>query len=365
MGEGSPVIIRSAKPCLDEEDRQAILRVFDSGLIADGGEVERFEAGLANLLHTPGAVAVSSGFAALHLALKGLEVGAGDEVVIPCVSTCAAMRNAVWAAGATPVYADTNRTDFNLSVESVRRAITPRTKAIIAPHHTGVVADIPSLNALGLPVIEDCAQALGGTWQGRPAGSLGAVSVFSFYATKIITSVDGGAVSSPSAPLLERVRDLRYYRHCSDDRMRFNYKMQNLEAALGCSQLKKLPRFLARRVAIASRFLEVFQTAGGDPDQSLHRTEGSVYFKLAFLLPPAARDRLLQAARRRGLPCSTEFWWVTDPVAERYPNAWRLMARIVTAPVYPALCDEEVDFAVTAFRQALEEAGPVKTEEGE
>lgn len=359
------MIIKSAKPCLDEEDRQAILQVFDSGLIADGGEIERFEADLAVFLHTPSAVAVSSGFAALHLSLKALEVAAGDEVIIPCVSTCPALRNAVWAVGATPVYADTNRMDFNLSVESARRAITPRTKAVIAPHHTGVVADIPALNELGLPVIEDCAQALGGTWRGRPAGSLGAAAVFAFYATKMITSVDGGAVASSSVPLLERVRDLRYYRYCSDDRMRFNYKMQNLEAALGRSQLKKLSRFIARRTANANRFLEVFQTVGGRADQSLHQSGGSVYFKLALLLPPAVRDQLLEAGRRLGLPCSTEFWWLTGAVAERYPNAFRLMARIVTVPVYPALGDEELDFAATAFRQALEEVRPRITEGAE
>ncbi|HOW96281.1 MAG TPA: DegT/DnrJ/EryC1/StrS family aminotransferase [Kiritimatiellia bacterium] len=354
------MIIPTAKPCLDASDRAALLRVFDSGLVADGEEIAAFEAELAARLGLPGAVAVGSGFAALHLALLGLGVGAGDEVVVPCVSTCPAMRNAVWAAGATPVYADVNRADFNLSAESARGVLTPRAKAIIAPHHTGVIADIPALAALGAPVIEDCAQALGGTWQGRPAGSFGAASVFSFYATKIITTVDGGAVASPSAPVLERVRGLRYYRHCGDDRMRFNYKMQNLGAALGRSQLTKLPGFVQRRAALGRRYLAAFCEAGGRESQSLHRNDGSVYFKLALRLPPATRDRLLGAAERLGLPCSTEFWWIAPSAGERYPNAARLMKRIVALPVYPAATDEEAARVETAFRQALKEAGPLR-----
>lgn len=355
-----PFQIQSAKPCLDNDDRQVILRVFDSGLISEGDEVVRFEADLANYLQMPGVVATSSGFAALHLSLKGVGVAAGDEVVLPCVSTCPAMRNAVWAAGATPVYADINRTDFNLSVESVRRAITSRTRAVIAPHHTGVVGDIPALIALGLPVIEDCAQALGGTWQGRPAGTMGAASVFAFYATKIMTTIDGGAVGSMDPAVLARVRDLRYYRNCSDDRMRYNYKMQNLGAALGCSQLKKLPCFLARRAEIARRFLVVFQAAGGNAAQSLHdRIDGAVFYKLALLVPPAVRTRLLAAARREGLPCSTEFWWLTALASDRYPNAVRLMAQIATVPVYPALREEEVDYAAALFGRVLADAGPL------
>lgn len=359
------MIIPSARPCLDESDRQAVLRVFDSGLIADGEEIPAFEAELAACLGLPGAVAVGSGFAALHLALLGLGVGAGDEVVIPCVSTCPAMRNAVWAAGATPVYADVNRDDFNLSVESVRAALTPRAKAVIAPHHTGVIADIPALAALGVPVIEDCAQALGGTWRGRPAGTMGAASAFSFYATKIITTVDGGAVASSSADVLERVRGLRYYRHCDDDRMRFNYKMQNLGAALGRSQLAKLPSFLKRRAALARRYLAAFREAGGREEQSLHGAGGSVYFKLALRLPPRARERLLKSAERLGLPCSAEFWWVAPQAGERYPNAARLMKRVVTLPVYPAATDEEADRVEAAFRQALQEAGPLRDGEDE
>ena len=354
--------ISSAKPCLEEDDRRALIRVFDSGLIADGDEIAGFESELAAAVRVSDAVAVGSGFAALHLALKAIGVGPGDEVILPCVSTCPAMRNAVWAAGAVPVFADVNRTDFNLSFDAVQAVATSRTKAIIAPHHTGIPADIPRLGALGIPVVEDCAQAIGASWGGRAVGSLGTVSAFSFYATKLMTSVDGGAVCSNQPVLAERTRELRYYRHRNDQQMRFNYKMQNLNAAVGRSQLKKLPRFLDRRRTIARQFMGVFIAAGGRSSQSLHQAEGAVFFKWALRLPPPIRDWLLDELKKRGVPCSTEFHWVADDPGP-YPDARRLMARILTVPVYPALTDEEVRRIEARLGESLAAVGAVGARE--
>ncbi len=348
--------IASAKPCLEEDDRQAMNRVFDSGQIADGDEIACFEEELASTVGVANAVAVSSGFAALHLALAALGVGKGDEVILPCLSTCPAMRNAVWAVGARPVFADVNREDANLSADAVRAAATSRTKAIVAPHHTGIPADIPALGALGIPVVEDCAQAIGAAWAGRPVGSLGTAAIFSFYATKLMTSVDGGAVCSADPALADRARELRYYRHRNDQQMRFNYKMQNLNAAVGRSQLKKLPRFLARRRTIARQLLDVFSEAGERSFRALHPIEGAVYFKLALLLPPAVRDRVLEEARIRDVPCSTEFHWVAENPAS-FPNAQHLMARILTIPAYPALTDDEVRWLASGLKESLAAAG--------
>lgn len=350
--------IPSAKPCLEEDDRQALNRVFDSGQIADGDEIARFESELAAAVGVSDVVAVGSGFAALHLALASMGVGPGDEVILPCVSTCPAMRNAVWAAGAAPVFADVNRADFNLSIEAVRAAATSRAKAIIAPHHTGIPADIPGLRALGIPVVEDCAQAIGASREGQPAGSLGTASVFSFYATKLMTSVDGGAVCSNQPALAARARELRYYRHRNDQQMRFNYKMQNLNAAVGRSQLKKLPRFLDRRRSIARRFSDVFLAAGGRESQILHQAAGAVYFKWALRLAPSVRARLLDEAQKRDLPCSTEFHWVAEDSGP-FPNARRLMERILTVPVYPALTDEEVRWMEARLAESLAAVGAV------
>jgi perosamine synthetase len=329
-------------------------RVIASGWIADGDEIISFESELAAFVGCKGGVALSSGFAALHLCLVALNVGPGDEVIVPCVSTCPAIRNAVLAVGAKPVFADTNKVDFNLSFDSVSGKITRNTRAIIAPHHTGVPSDVHALNALGVPVIEDCAQALGATLDGVPLGSIGFASIFSFYATKMITTVDGGMVMSHSADFLERVRDLRYYRGKVDRSLRYNYKLQNLHAALGRTQLVKLPHFLKRRRMIAGRYLEVLESLGYPRSLSLHHhVKGAVYYRFGLRLSPALREKSIGELRNRRIPFSTEVEFLADKDPVEYPNACRLSENVLTFPTYPALLDAEVEVLVQEISNAL------------
>jgi perosamine synthetase len=347
-------VIPNARPCIDETDKQAMQRVIDSGWIADGDEITSFELELAAFMGSKGGVAVSSGFAALHLCLAALNVGPGDEVIVPCISTCPAIRNAVLAVGAKPVFADTNKVDFNLSFDSVSHKITRNTRAIIAPHHTGIPSDVLALNALGVPVIEDCAQALGASLRGRPLGSIGFASIFSFYATKMITTVDGGMVVSHSADFLERVRDLRYYREKTDRSLRYNYKLQNLHAALGRTQLVKLPHFLERRRIIADRYLELLDSLGYPRSLSLHhQVKGSVYYRFGLRLPTALREKCVGEVRKRHMPLDTEVEFLTDKDPAQYPNACHLSENVLTFPTYPALTNAEVEVLVQEIGNAL------------
>lgn len=337
-------LIPSARPYLDKADKQAMQRVLASGWIADGNEITSFESEFAAFVGCKGSVAVSSGFAALHLSLVALNIIPGDEVIIPCVSTCPAIRNAVLAVGATPVFADTNELDFNLSVESVSNKIRRNTRAIIAPHHTGIPSDVHAMNSLGVPVIEDCAQSLGASLNDCPLGSIGFASVFSFYATKMITSVDGGAVTSHSADFLETVKDLRYYRAKADGSLRYNYKLQNLHAALGRTQLVKLPYFVERRRRIAGRYLQLFESLGYPPNLSLHhQVRGAVYYRFGLRIPTALRDKWIGELRNRRIPFSTEVEFLTDKNPVEYPNACRLSEEILTFPTYPALTESELE----------------------
>jgi perosamine synthetase len=337
-------VIPSARPYLDEADQQAMQRVMASGWIADGNEIASFESELTVVVGCKGSVTVSSGFAALHLSLVALDTRPGDEVIIPCVSTCPAIRNAVLAVGAKPVFADTNPFDFNLSPESVSKRISRKTRAIIAPHHTGIPSDVDALNALGVPIIEDCAQSLGATLDDRPLGSIGFASVFSFYAAKMITTIDGGGVASHSADFLERVRDLRYYRAKSDRSLRYNYKLQNLHAALGRSQLVKLPYFVERRRLIASRYLQLLESLGYPRSLSLHHHHrGAVYYRFGFRFPTTIREKSIGDLRNRHIPFGTEVEFLTDKDPVEYPNACRLCEEVLTFPTYPALADIEVE----------------------
>jgi perosamine synthetase len=337
---------------IDAEEEAAVLGVLRSGQVAAGADIERFERALGEMIGVGHVAALSSGFASLHLALLALGIKAGDDVILPAVSTCAAMRDAIHAAGAVPVFADTNRTDFNLDPEAVRRKIGTRTRAIIAPHHTGIPCRIEELNALGLPVIEDCAQALGATVGGKPVGSLSAVSVFSFYATKLATTVDGGAVASDRTGIVERVRDLRYYGGCSDAQPRFNYKMQNLGAALGRIQLRKLAAANGRRRSIADTYRTAWSQGGGEPDALLQRDPASVDFKFALRVLAEKRDEFREQFVQRGIPCRPEVdFYAPDP--EAYPAARQLRAEVLTLPTYPALTDDEVRHIAASLTDVL------------
>src|SRR5579883_2046260 len=179
--------------------------------------------------------------------------GAGDEVLMPSY-TCVAVTNAVRYVGATPALADIDPHTYNLDAGDARRRLTAATRAVIVPHMFGLPADMDPLTEWGIPVIEDCAQTLGATYRGRRVGGFGTVSICSFYATKLLTTGEGGMLLSDSDTLVRRARDLRDYDDRADATLRYNYKMTDFQAALGVSQLGRLPQFLARREALAARY---------------------------------------------------------------------------------------------------------------
>lgn len=313
---------------LGEEEEAAVLAVLRSGQIAAGPDIEAFEQELAAAVGAGHAAAVSSGFAALHLALLALGIRPGDEVIMPCVSTCAAIRDATLAAGGVPVFADTNRDDFNLDPAAVAKRLTARTRAIISPHHTGVVSRVEEMMRFGLPVIEDCAQAIGGVVRST-------LAVFSFYATKLMTTIDGGAVAGGRADLVDRVRDLRYYAGAWDAQPRFNYKMQNIGAALGRVQLRRLPAMLARRKAIAFVYRQRIPASAV--------VEVDVFYRFAFRVHPEQQARVLAE-----LPCRREIGFLA-PDPESYPAARQLASELLTLPCYPSMTDAEVEAVANAL----------------
>ena len=201
---------------------------------------------------------VSSGTAAFHLGLVALGIGPGDEVILPSY-LCAGPLHAIQHAGATPRLVDCDPTTYNLDPAHVKRHLTRKTRALLVPHLFGLPADISELSSLGVPVIEDCAQALGATYRSKPVGGIGDLAICSFYATKVITTGEGGMLLTRDARLLHRARDLREYDKRRTFRTRFNYKMTDFQAALGLSQLRQLPAFLAKRQELAARYNHALQ----------------------------------------------------------------------------------------------------------
>ncbi|MBU0699198.1 MAG: DegT/DnrJ/EryC1/StrS aminotransferase family protein, partial [Proteobacteria bacterium] len=202
--------IPHSRPTLGPEEMAAVADVIASSQIAQGKVVYEFEKAFAQKIGTTYAVSTNSGTAALHLTLLAMEVGENDEVIIPSY-VCTALLNAVRYTGAEPVLAEIDPDTYNLEPDDVRRKLTSRTKAVVVPHLFGLPADMEGLLDLNVSIIEDCAQAVGSTYRQKCVGTFGKAAVFSFYATKVMTTGEGGMVVSASKDFMDRVRDLREY----------------------------------------------------------------------------------------------------------------------------------------------------------
>ncbi len=332
--------IPHSRPTLGEEEARAAAAAVASGQIAEGPEVAAFEREVASFLGVRHAVSVSSGTAALHLALMAVGVGPGDEVVVPSF-VCSALLNAVAAAGAAPVLAEVEPETLNIDPADVAHRLSPRTKAIVVPHMFGLPADLDRLAALGVPLIEDCAQAIGAEHRGRAVGSVGQAAIFSFYATKVMATGEGGLVATSSAVLAENVRDLKTYDQKKDHRQRFNFKMTDIQAAIGRVQLRRLAGFIRRRRDIAERFRAALQ---GFPVALPRQEPGCIYFR--FVVDGVAdAAAFIRQARGLGVGCERP---VHTPLhrllgIEGFPRAEAAWRRTVSLPIYPALTDEETE----------------------
>lgn len=344
--------IPHSRPSIDEADLQGVAEVLRSGFIAQGAKVDAFEQAMARMLGVRGGVATSSGTAALHLALLALHVGEGDEVLLPTYA-CSALLHAVRAVKAVPRLVDCDPVSFNMDPEAARRARSARARAMIVIHSFGLPAELDALKGLGLPLIEDGAQALGASYRGKPVGSMGEAAVFSFYATKLVTTGEGGMVLSNDARILAMARDLRTYDEKEDDAPRFNYKLTDLQAALGLAQLQRLPRFLSRREAIASQYLERLRDLplrfpSAPPDRQ------RVYYRYVVGGPRPAGHYLttLQAlgveARRPVFRPLHRYLGI-----DGFPGADEAWEKAVSLPLYPSLSHAEVERIVEAARASF------------
>ncbi len=339
-------MIPHSRPTLGDTEAAAAAEAVRSGHVAVGPQTAEFERELARTVGVGGAVATSSGTAALYAALKALGVGEGSEVIVPSF-VCTALLHATWAAGATPVVCDIGDR-ANLSPESAGANLTGRTATIIVPHLFGRPTPIGPFLELGPPVIEDCAQSLG-----TPAGQAGACAVFSFYATKMIATGEGGAVASDSDELLESVRDLIEYDKKFDVRRRFNLKFNDIAAAVGRAQLARLNGFVARRREIAGTYARRLADL---PGVTLPDITDSACFR--YVVEVAEPQELIDSAGEAGVVLARP---VNPPlhrvVGGSCPESERLFHRAVSLPIYPSLGDAEVGRVVDAVRRAVSQSG--------
>jgi dTDP-4-amino-4,6-dideoxygalactose transaminase len=343
-------VIPHSRPSITEQDVERVAAVVRSGQLAQGPEVAGLERELAARLAVEAAAVVASGTVALELALRALDVGAGHDVLIPSY-VCDALHHAVTRTGARPVLVDADPDTLSLSVKDAEARLTGHTRAVIVPHAFGLGVDLTPFLALGVPVVEDCAQALGAEVGGRPVGGQGTVAVCSFYATKMIAAGEGGAVVGP-ARLVKQIRDTREYDEREPLAPRMNAKLTDMQAALARGQLVRLDAFVARRRAIAARYRA--RLARADCRLPVDAGRQHVYHRFVIGLErdPATVQAALAArgvaARRPVFRPLHRALGLRD-----YPEADRLWSSALSLPCYPALLDHDVDQVAEAVLGAL------------
>lgn len=355
MTTGTTMILHS-RPSIDQEEIQAVTDVLRSGHLAQGAVVEQFERGMAAYLGLAGGVAVNSGTMALEVALRVLGVGPGDEVILPSY-VCAAPWQAVQRVGAQARLVDIEPETFQISADLAWAAITSKTRAIIVPHLFGLPADLTALENLGVPLIEDCAQTLGAVERGRAVGSVGLLTICSFYANKVVCAGEGGMVLSNDPVLLERARRLREYDGApSLNSQATNLKLTDLQAAVGLAQLNRLPEFLERRASLA----QAYRDALGGTSAVVPRVPSGrshIYYRFVVRVSDRAAGAdavsgCLGRLERRGVQCRKPVFRSLHRYLdlEGFPVSEAAEREALSLPLYPALTDDEMAQVLVAVR---------------
>lgn len=367
---------------LDDAELAGVERVLRSRWLSMGPVTREFEAAFAQMVGVRHALAVSNGTTALHLAYAALGLGPGDEVIVPAL-TFVATANAILYTGATPVFADiTSLDDLTVSPDDIAAKITPATRAIAVMHYGGYLCDMTAIRVLaerhGLAIVEDACHAPGATYQGRGAGALGTVGCFSFFANKNIAMGEGGMVVTDDDELAERIRLMRSHgmttltwdRHrghaASYDVVRtgYNYRLDEIHAAIGLAQLAKLARNNARRGEIVAQYRAAFDGLAGLRVPFAAPLPGSqpAYHIFPVILDEAV-DRAAFMARLRelGIQSSIHYPPVHQFTAFRertqgvmLPLTEAVGRREVTLPLFPTMRDAQVAAVIDAVRGALQ-----------
>lgn len=356
-------MIPVARPILGREEIDAVVSVLQSGHLVQGELVERFEQRFAEFVGARHAVAVSSGTAALHVALLAHGVGPGDEV-ITTPFTFAATANAVLYTGAKPVFVDIHEDTFNIDPDLIAARITSRTKAILPVHLYGHPADMQAIGDIaarrGLAIVEDAAQAHGAAIDGRMVGCVG-TACFSFYATKNVTTAEGGMVTTDDDHIADQLRMLRSHgqrQRYHHEILGFNYRLTDLQAAIGLVQLERLQELTERRIANA-RFL----TERLPPAITPRTRPGCrhVYHQYTIRVP-ACRDDVVRQLSAAGVGTSIHYprpvhkqkLYLDLGYRDELPVAERASREVLSLPVHPSLSNGDLEIIARAVSQQVE-----------
>jgi len=373
-----------AQQWVDEEDIGEVVKVLKSDFLTTGPKIEEFEKRFADYVGAKYAVSISNGTAALHAACFAAGINEGDEVITSPI-TFAASANCVLYQGGKPAFADINPKSYNIDVEDIERKITKKTKAIIPVDFTGQAVDIDGINEIakkyGLVVIEDAAHSLGAEYKGKKIGSLVDMTTFSFHPVKHITTGEGGMITTNDEKLNNKLKLFRTHGITRDKEMLhnkeegpwfyeqlelgYNYRMTDIQAALGISQLNKINGFLKRRREIAKKYDEYLKNIDGiilPYQESFSKSAWHLYvIQLELEKFKVGRKEIFEALQAENIGVNVHYIPVYyHPYYKRLgyekglcPNAEKLYERIITLPLYPKMKDKDIEDVVNALDKVL------------
>jgi len=362
-------------PWIIQKDKRAVVNVLSNRWLTGGPIVNKFEEKISKFINSKFASAVGSATHALHLSVRSLGIGPGDEVIVPTF-TFAATANVVSYAGAVPILADVDSGTFNILPSEIKKRISKRTRAIIVVHYGGQSCDMREIISIckdrGLYLIEDCAHSLGATYAGKKCGSMGESGCFSFYPTKIITTGEGGMVTTSNNKVYRSVQLLKSHGmsiHPAEREVKaewkydiidlgYNYRMDEIRASLGVSQFERIDEINKRRIRIAKKYDDKLEKIKGISIPMTKPDRNHIYHLYTIKIENdyhLTRDELFQKLHKKGIGTSVQYYPLHlmsynkkkyHNKISQFPNSNKLKDTVLSLPIYPTMTENQVDYVV-------------------
>jgi len=360
-------MIAIARPIIEKKDIEKVVKVLESGMLVQGEQVKELEERVKDLCGTKYAVAVNSGTAALHAALYAIGIEPGDEV-ITTPFTFISTANAIRMVGAVPVFVDIDEKTYNIDPKRIEKAVTKKTKAIIAVNLYGQPADYAEINIIAkkyhILVVEDAAQSIHADYKKKKSGNLADISCFSFYATKNIITGEGGMITTNNKKYFERAKLFRHHGQSEEKRYKYvdigyNYRMTNISAALGLAQFDRLDKLTKRRQHIAKNYDKAFKDIKGLQIPYIDENRTSVYHQYTLRITKdftLTRDRLKKYLEEKGIgsaiyyPQPLQLFKHLVKNKKSFPVSEKASQEVLSIPVYPALTDSELEYIIKTIK---------------
>ena len=367
------------QPWLNNDDKTSIIKALNQRWLTNGPSLHKFEKNFQKFLGSTFAIGVGSATHALHLAIRSIGITTGDEVIVPTF-TFAATANSVIYSGGTPIFVDVDKDTFTINPDEIKKKITKNTKAIIPVHYAGQSCDMDAIISISkkynLKIIEDCAHALGSTFRNKNCGTIGTLGCFSFYPTKIITTGEGGMVTTNKKSLQVKITSLKSHsmsvaaterekkatwRYDITD-LGYNYRLDEIRSALGLSQLTRIKKINLLRRKIAKKYDQHIKKIRGITPPATKDDRNHIYHLYTIKIEnnyPLSRDELFQKLSRKGIGTSVQYYplhlmsYYKNKFPSKnndFPIANSLKDKVLSLPIFPTMSEKQIEYVVSQLK---------------